>query len=68
MKIQRFKAEPIDIEIETTAPLLVWLGLVSTFWRFIAIKRIQLTLGDKPFGKPYWRLYYARVKMRRMEA
>lgn len=62
MKIKRFEVVPIDYEIKTNAPLLVKLRVYGTFWRFVRLRKLQPTLGKKPIGRPFWRLFYARIK------
>ena len=68
MRIKRFEVVPFDFEIETNAPLLVKLRFYGTFWRFIRLFKIQPVMliaphvDKEPIGRPFWRLYYARVK------
>lgn len=62
LRIKRFDVVPLDYEIETNAPLRVKLLFYGTFWRFVRLRRITLTLGGKPVSRPFWRLFYARIK------
>lgn len=68
MKIKRFEVVPIDYEIKTNAPLLVKLRVYGTFWRFVRLCKVQPTVltaprcDQKPIGRPFWCLFYARIK------
>lgn len=68
MRIKRFEVVPLDYEIETNAPLLVKLRVYGTFWRFVRLCKVQLTVltvprcDQKPIGRPFWYLFYPRIK------
>lgn len=69
MKIERFALEPIDVEVEAKYPLLSRLVLYLTYWRFIKLFKFCPTIKNEktgketPFCKPFYRLYYARIKV-----
>lgn len=67
LRIKRFEVVPLEYEVETTAPLLAKLRVYCTFWRYVRLCKIQPTLGEKPLCekplcRPFWRLFYARIK------
>lgn len=59
--VKQFAVERIPIEVEYIRPVLGRLYVLLAFARTIRVVKIRLTIGDKPLGKVFYRLYVPKI-------